>query len=407
MITFDEPIPFGAALDKLDAKKLLPTNLASAELRKEWDAELRQRAMFSARTTKAEILQQYKDEISDMLAGKTNIATARARMQDLFDALDYDSERGHFGTDDDDDIPPADHGSLRDLSSRGRIDLVLQTNVRQLANFGFYEQGQSATALYDFPCYELVRLYPRQIPRGFKAGKGGVVPAPGEDWPSRWAEVGGSFYGGRMIARKDDPIWLALGSSFDDGLDAPWPPFAFNSGYGWREVPRTLAVSLGVISADDDVSPVKRTMNDGVQLSTGKLDPDLLRQAIKDLNVLIDPVRGKLKLRGLAADQLIANSGTTPGAIKGWITRRQGKQIAGKTFDEAMKEGGGATPAKAFLKVDSNQAHKIKIETGLDVAGNESGMSTCAVKKLELFVKKTFSPGIAVRLRFTPPRSRN
>ena len=41
-----------------------------------------------------------------------------------------------------------------------------------------------------------------------------------------------------MIAHKQSPIWAALGSRalFDDSLNVDHPPFAFQSGMGWREV---------------------------------------------------------------------------------------------------------------------------------------------------------------------------
>jgi len=44
-----------------------------------------------------------------------------------------------------------------------------------------------------------------------------------------------------MIALKDDDVWDQLGSSdfFPDGLDNPYPPFAFNSGMDVRDVIRS------------------------------------------------------------------------------------------------------------------------------------------------------------------------
>jgi len=69
----------------------------------------------------------------------------------------YTPETGFRG-DEDLDIPPAARGTLRDLSSRARIDLVLITNMRQCANYGFWKQGQTDFARWAFPCYELVRI---------------------------------------------------------------------------------------------------------------------------------------------------------------------------------------------------------------------------------------------------------
>ncbi len=277
MIAFDTPLPWTEALDALDAKGLLPTSLGSKALREEWGTDLLHRSIFSARTTKASVLQGYREQLAELLDGRTNIATARAKMQDLLDGLGYDAERGGFPGDT--EVPPAERGTLRDLASDGRVDLVLNTNMRQVANFAMREAGQSDGALFQFPAYELVRVYVREVPRGKRRAKGGaLVEDPGNDWPSRWEKVGGQFFDGRMIARKDDPIWNEIGSSgeFSDGLDAPFPPFAFNSGYGWREVPRAECVALGVIGAGTDIQGTTASMNEGVK-AAAQYDPDIMR----------------------------------------------------------------------------------------------------------------------------------
>ena len=299
MISFVEPSDFEAALQELAAKHLLPTDMGSAEIRQLAKA-LRERSLFSARTTKVDILQTYREQIAEILNGDTNLATGRARVQDMLDALRYDPKLG-FPDDEDLDIPPATPGSLRALNSNMRVDLVLRTNMQQVANHAFKEATQTGVALKDYPCYELRRLYPRAVPRGFKETKAGMVPVEGEDWPSRWAECDGEFYDGRMIARKDDPIWGELGDSanFDDALDTDVPPFAFNSGYGWREVSREECLELGVIDPEDDVEPTGDDLNAGLSSSAKGIDPGLLKAAIKGLNAIIDPISDRLKLRGL------------------------------------------------------------------------------------------------------------
>jgi hypothetical protein len=229
-----------------------------------------------------------------VLQGEFNMATARAKLQDLLDTLGYTPEEGFEGAHE--AVPPAERGSLRDLSSNRRTTLMLQTNVRQLSNFAFKQEGETDYALFAYPCWELVRIYPRRIPRGEKLVKGEIVPAPGEDWPSRWAECGGEFYDGRMIARKDDPIWQEIGSSahFDDGLDTSYPPFAFNSGYGWQEVPRAECVALGVISPDTRIEGSASSMNEGLK-AAAQFDPDLLKVVRDKLNVAIEKRMAKLK----------------------------------------------------------------------------------------------------------------
>ncbi|MBR0198127.1 MAG: hypothetical protein IJQ34_08330, partial [Kiritimatiellae bacterium] len=66
---------------------------------------------------------------------------------------------------------------------------------------------------------------------------------PRGDWPKRWQKAGGKIFpGGRMIALKDDPVWVKL-SVFDN----PFPPFDWGSGMGLEDIGRKEAVKLGLI----------------------------------------------------------------------------------------------------------------------------------------------------------------
>lgn len=287
-MTFEEPIPFAEAVETLRARQLLPTDLGTAALR-QLDAGLREVSLFSARTTKAAPLQKAKDVLEQLLQGTTNVATARMEMQDLYDELGYTPEGG-FPGDVGLGIPPAEPGELRDLSSNKRIDLLLETNLRLEANRALQRRGQTDFALYAWPCYELVRIYPRRVPRGEEE------PTPSEGWPERWEQCGGSFYDGRMIARKDDDIWSMLGDSsrFDDALDTDVPPFAFNSGYGWREIEREEAIALGVIDASADIQG-RTSERTAAREVAADFDPEFLAQVVKDLRVQAAEGRARLE----------------------------------------------------------------------------------------------------------------
>jgi hypothetical protein len=63
------------------------------------------------------------------------------------------------------------------------------------------------------------------------------------NWKERWQQAGGKLCAGRMIARKDDPIWFSISR-----FDRPYPPFDCNSGMGVREIRRKEAEQLGVLS---------------------------------------------------------------------------------------------------------------------------------------------------------------
>ncbi len=288
------------ALQQWRSRRAFPTDMTSAQIRS-LSRELRMRSVFSARMTNAEAVQELADVVDEMLSGKINMATGRLRMMRKLAELGYDPEKGfpgEIGV-----VPPAERGSLRDLSSERRIDLMLETNMRQCANFGFWKQGQSDFALFAYPCYELVRIYPRVVPRGMRLRQGALEHVRGEDWPSRWEAAGGTFTDtGRMIARKDDEIWGRLGSSelFPDALDTFIPPFAFGSGYGWREVDRAESIALGVIEEDTEVEGQRHSLN-GNLVAPASLTVEMLDAALGDLEEYRDQLDQKIAAEKAAA----------------------------------------------------------------------------------------------------------
>jgi hypothetical protein len=295
-MNFIDPISFDEALAAARERDTLPTNLSSAQIQ-EWSRELRARSFFIARANNAEFVQDVQAVFDELLQGNLNIAKARELIQRTADALGYEPEAGGFPGLKDPNIPPALRGTLRDLSSKKRIDLTLDTQLRLMTSIGMKVRGSTPQALYTYPCWELVRVYPRITPRGLKRGKGGaVVPDPDNAWPARWQKAGGTLHGGRMVARKDDQIWAALGSSgnFRDALDTDHPPFAFNSGYAWRELRREDAIALGVITEDDRVAaPASSTHLDDVKASAVPFSPEILKE-LKALGAEVE--NGKLQL---------------------------------------------------------------------------------------------------------------
>ena len=348
------PLPFAEALDRLRDKRVLPTALSSAELREELAAEVRMRSLFSARCTKAAILQEYQDKLEELLNGETNVATARMEIQQLFDALHYTPEFG-FPGDEGADIPPAERGTLRDLSSNTRVDLVLQTNMRQCANYGFWKQGQSDFALFAYPAYELVRIYPRVIPRGMRLRQGALEHVRGEDWPSRWDVAGGEFFGeGRMIARKDSEVWGRLGSSelFPDALDTFFPPFAFNSGFGWREIDRGEAIRLGVIDEDTEIEGQHHHLNETL-VAPGSLSVEMLDDALGDL----EEYRAQLDQK-IAAEKAGAEASQAGKAHAPWKFNFPGESVASNSsYDPNQLRGEGL---RHILQRREDEDHAMK-----------------------------------------------
>ena len=133
----------------------------------------------------------------------------------------------------------------------------------------FVAQNFDQTRLDEFPALELHRVYDREVPRGFRRGKGDeIVPDPDNDWPSRWeaalAESGDEEAAAayeasdRMVALKSSSVWAALGDGaggYEDVLGNQFPPFAFNSGFDTDEVSREDAVALGLMDDEDEAKP--------------------------------------------------------------------------------------------------------------------------------------------------------
>lgn len=69
------------------------------------------------------------------------------------------------------------------------------------------------------------------------------------DWSSVWQQAGGKIYNGRMIARKDDPVWFSIS---DFGY--PVPPFSFDETMWIQTVSVNEAEKLGVIGLNRPIS---------------------------------------------------------------------------------------------------------------------------------------------------------
>lgn len=160
---------------------------------------------------------------------------------------------------------PGDSGSLTDIASRRRLELIYNFQTTQAAEYARFVVGNDPAVLEAFPCQELVRVESREVPR---------------DWISRWQAAGGQLYGGRMIALKTDDIWTRISR-----FGTPFPPFDFGSGMGVADVERDEAVGLGVIPADYTPDPDRTPLagfNDNLQQSIAGLD-DAGRADLKEL----------------------------------------------------------------------------------------------------------------------------
>lgn len=252
---FDAPVDYAEALASSRARAVLPTELTTREIAG-IAPHLREQARFSAQTIYGSHLSKIGDVIDSILAPQTiggrvagmDWGTARLALKDSLRSLGYDAG--------------ADAGRLTDLSSDARLNLVIRTGVEQAQGFGWWQQGQDPETLDLWPAQELFRAEGRKEPR---------------DWPARWLANGGAFYDGRMIALKNDPIWVAI-SAF--GL--PYPPFDFGSGMDVRDVDREEAEAFGLISPHETVAPERREFSPP-RASAAGLSPDMQQAILKSL----------------------------------------------------------------------------------------------------------------------------
>ena len=264
------------ALKQWRSREVFTTDLSSREIIG-FSKELRMRSVFSARVTNADYLQEIADTVDGLLSGKFGMAEARFRLFKKLKQLGYDPAVGF--PDDMAAIPPAERGTLQDLSSDARITLVLETNMRIAANYGRMVEGNSPYARYAYPAWELVRLYQRHTPRG-------TPESHTAGWEARWRDAGDSVnWEGAvtqpMAALKDSPIWQALGDGaggYDDTLSNPFPPFAFNSGLAWKAVDRERCLELGIIGEDETPGEMEGSLLPGADEVNNVIDslsPDL------------------------------------------------------------------------------------------------------------------------------------
>jgi hypothetical protein len=303
--------PLTAALRLLDAQGILPTALKSAELRKKLSSRVRRLAVFSAQQDRAEYLQRIKDLTGPVLRGEMSAAEARTLLGD------WQRENGWV---------PGDGDQLTDHTSITRRQLVIETRVDVLRGYGNLVAAQDEDALDEFPCRELYRQFAGKTER---------------DWSQRWADAGGEFYAGRMIATVNDPVWQSLGDGaggYKDTLGNPWAPFAFNSGMWTKDVARAEAVALGVIAEDEEVAAADVELPE-FEGSVGGLDAELQKSlaANPDLTVSGGVLRIKNRFDEAAHPREAATVAPLRARIKLLATALQIRARARKLLVEGMR----------------------------------------------------------------------
>lgn len=206
-------IPTGTALD-------------TAGILARWPQRLREQALFSARMTLTGYLDRLRAVLTQVADGRMDEAAARVSLRARLDELGVFDD----GT-----------ASILNPASEQRLNLILRTNRQSAASMAQIAMSEIPGHNLRYPAWRLRSSGWRRVHR--------------KDWPARWKAAGESvgWVGAhrlRMVALKDSPIWQALGNGaggYRDTLGNPYPPFAFGSSYGWREVSFAEARQLGLI----------------------------------------------------------------------------------------------------------------------------------------------------------------
>lgn len=208
------------AKERILAKSLVTSGLSAAEADRV-RAGLKDRAFFSARCESVRHLQAAQKQVADWLGSERRADGALASRASAVSAIMASARKEGLAAGD---------GTVADPGSAARAKVIVDTNAGLARGYVARAQQSSLGARLAFPAQELIRAEERREKR---------------DWRGRWQAAGGRLYGGRMIALKEDPVWVRLSR-----FGVPYPPFDFGSGMGVDEVDRDTCLALGVFSEE-------------------------------------------------------------------------------------------------------------------------------------------------------------
>jgi hypothetical protein len=246
--------PVAEAVLNLSAKTPIGSVLRSAGWA-QMPLDLRARGQFSAGVESARVVNRIQNGLVDILAANRDARGVFMDRSKLITEINRLAEQEGLAP-----VEPGAKGTIRDITSEARADLIYRTQTEMAYGFANWKAGQDPDALNAVPAQELIRVSPRRVPR---------------DWQSRWIEAGGRP--GRMVALKSDPIWRKISR-----FGTPWPPFDFNSGMGVEDILRPEAEKLGLLTPGQLPQPTIEDFNAKLEASVSDLTPEL-RQNLQSL----------------------------------------------------------------------------------------------------------------------------
>lgn len=254
--------PAGATLAGMTPRE---TDLSSRQLRS-WPDRIKDEAVFSARTTFRSYVDMIRKRLVEVATRAIIPDEAERMLRRTLEEVGYRPETGF--PDARGRVPPATPGSITDLSSSRRIQLIIDTNVKQARSLGQIASSENPVFLMTNPAWKLTRTGARKKPRG--------------DWRRRWEEAGAAcgWRGAlktQMIALKTSPIWHEIGrgaGGFEDCIGTDYPPFAFGSGLAWVNVGRRewkrLCEAEGIPDGLEEIRAIAKATKDAQEAEGGK-----------------------------------------------------------------------------------------------------------------------------------------
>jgi len=170
-----------------------------------------------------------KEQISRCFSGLQNVASARTAIRGL---IEQGCRPGGEA-----------ESAFASLVSERRLNMAIQTAVRMASAMRDWRDCQPESVLLMWPAAE------------FYFAEGHDEPW---DWKDVWRRNGGRFSPGstkspgeRMIALKDDPIWLRI-----NAFGLRFPPFDFESGMDTRDIDAEEAEGVGLLVPSKVVLPL-------------------------------------------------------------------------------------------------------------------------------------------------------
>lgn len=198
--------------EMLVSQEIQPTTYAFCAGMPDWRS-VREALVWARRELAKEIEEAFLHASNEWLKGGINPADVRLKLRNALWAK----------------------GVVPSESEIESLFFLLDTNTDLLRRWSHWEKEIDPEILDAFPATELHQFADLRFPR---------------DWQSAWMRAGGRVDDGRMVARKDDPVWLQLS---DFGY--PFPPFSMEFAVDMRDVDYADAIALDVVDSTTIVRP--------------------------------------------------------------------------------------------------------------------------------------------------------